>query len=616
MGWFNAQAFAAGALGELEKGMTRREDEARKYEDDQRELAKESRSEIMRRRSVVSSLVSEAKRLESLGVSKAQIQAAHSSGPSGLMELSKQVQAEVKRRGGKARLSEYDISAMIDSTAIAPKYAEMDYEEFIASSAGLSETKVGDLKAPEQSILQKFLGAGAKDRVRAKLDKEETVGGMSIYDINELARGQAYQSVIPGAYATFTPGEFYDQEAALKSWSLAKRRIDTSLDDDPEYAKLLAQQDQSAAIAYKRKKYSAFAQAQFNKYGKAAINDPVVDWKDLLGDEIFTNLTLANGGEEEVANQINTLVAASGNGKTINMSMSGGGSFSITTGLGEKAAQITLTGPNGEKVITDPKMIDEFLDELVAKGLMSQDAVNRMKNTSSPEMENILLREPIFDGDGIGLTDEGLMSKSGDFENVVTKTDPTIEEKAVSLSDDDVQLEVGDASDEFKVNGFTYEQWQNMDRAERRKRDLPVSVIGGEIGFKRFQKGLGMKLTEDVPEDIFENMSEAMLARKDVDVGTVVRIEGEDYTVGESLNQKYFEKIDDKSLPNEDGLDITKKAIKEFLTLFKSGPYDVTSEDDLYAAFADYISSSDLPREVEQNIADRLEMVAESLAGN
>tara|TARA_R110000782_G_scaffold232300_1_gene318530 strand:+ start:551 stop:2374 length:1824 start_codon:yes stop_codon:yes gene_type:complete len=607
MGWFNAQAFAAGALGELEKGMTRREDEARKYEDEQRELAKESRSEIMRRRSVVSSLVSEAKRLESLGVSKAQIQAAHSSGPSGLMELSKQVQAEVKRRGGKARLSEYDISAMIDSTAIAPKYAEMDYEEFIASSAGLSETKVGDLKAPEQSILQKFLGAGAKDRVRAKLDKEETVGGMSIYDINELARGQAYQSVIPGAYATFTPGEFYDEEAALKSWSLAKRRIDISLGEDPQYAKLLAQTDQSAAVAYKRNKYSAFAQAQFNKYGKAAINDPVVDWKDLLGDEIFTNLTLANGGEEDVAKKINTLVAASGNGKTINMSISGGGSFSITTGLGEKAAQVTLTGPNGEKVITDPKMIDEFLDGLVAKGLMSQDAVNRMKNTSSDD-DMGLPTDPVIGNEAVSLSDDDM----GLPDTPVNKS--YLEH--IKNRGKDVQLEVGDASDEFKVNGFTYEQWQNMDRAERRKRDLPVSVIGGEIGFKRFQKGLGMKLTEDVPEDIFENMGEAMLARKDVDVGTLVRIEGEDYTVGETLNQKYFEKIDDKSLPNEDGLDITKKAIKEFLTLFKSGPYDVTSEDDLYAAFADYISSSDLPREVEQNIADRLEMVAESLAGN
>jgi len=607
MGWFNAQAFAAGALGELEKGMTRREDEARKYEDEQRELAKESRSEIMRRRSVVSSLVSEAKRLESLGVSKAQIQAAHSSGPSGLMELSKQVQAEVKRRGGKARLSEYDISAMIDSTAIAPKYAEMDYEEFIASSAGLSETKVGDLKAPEQSILQKFLGAGAKDRVRAKLDKEETVGGMSIYDINELARGQAYQSVIPGAYATFTPGEFYDEEAALKSWSLAKRRIDISLGEDPQYAKLLAQTDQSAAVAYKRNKYSAFAQAQFNKYGKAAINDPVVDWKDLLGDEIFTNLTLANGGEEDVAKKINTLVAASGNGKTINMSISGGGSFSITTGLGEKAAQVTLTGPNGEKVITDPKMIDEFLDGLVDKGLMSQDAVNRMKNTSSDD-DMGLPTDPVIGNEVVSLSDDDM----GLPDTPVNKS--YLEH--IKNRGKDVQLEVGDASDEFKVNGFTYEQWQNMDRAERRKRDLPVSVIGGEIGFKRFQKGLGMKLTEDVPEDIFENMGEAMLARKDVDVGTLVRIEGEDYTVGETLNQKYFEKIDDKSLPNEDGLDITKKAIKEFLTLFKSGPYDVTSEDDLYAAFADYISSSDLPREVEQNIADRLEMVAESLAGN
>lgn len=37
---------------------------------------------------------------------------------------------------------------------------------------------------------------------------------------------------------------------------------------------------------------------------------------------------------------------------------------------------------------------------------------------------------------------------------------------------------------------YTYSQWKNMTPAERRKAGLPVSVIGGELGFKRFRSGL------------------------------------------------------------------------------------------------------------------------------
>ena len=37
---------------------------------------------------------------------------------------------------------------------------------------------------------------------------------------------------------------------------------------------------------------------------------------------------------------------------------------------------------------------------------------------------------------------------------------------------------------------YTYSQWKNMTPAERRKAGLPVSVIGGELGFKRFLTGI------------------------------------------------------------------------------------------------------------------------------
>jgi hypothetical protein len=37
---------------------------------------------------------------------------------------------------------------------------------------------------------------------------------------------------------------------------------------------------------------------------------------------------------------------------------------------------------------------------------------------------------------------------------------------------------------------YTYSQWKNMTPAERRKAGLPESVIGGELGFKRFRSGI------------------------------------------------------------------------------------------------------------------------------
>ena len=36
---------------------------------------------------------------------------------------------------------------------------------------------------------------------------------------------------------------------------------------------------------------------------------------------------------------------------------------------------------------------------------------------------------------------------------------------------------------------YTYAEWKGMSRAERKAAGLPVSVIGGEVGFKRFRTG-------------------------------------------------------------------------------------------------------------------------------
>lgn len=599
---FNPQAFAAGALGEVERGMTRREEEARKYEEEQRELAKQSRAEIQRRRSVVGSLVSEARRLESLGVTKAQIQAAHSSGPNGLMELSKQVQAEIKRRGGKARLSEYDISAMIDGSAIDPKFAEMDYEEFISRSAGLLDTTVGDLKAPERSLAQRFLGSGAKDAVRAKLDAEKTVGGMSVYDINELARSQAYQSAIPGAYATFTPDEFYDQEAALKSWSLAQRRIDTAVEKDPIYLDLVSKDRMEEALEYRRKKYAAFAQAQFNKYGASAINDPVVNWKDILGEEMYTELAIANEADEGIISAIDAGASEIiGNSTTRSFT---GGSYTLSTGLGDTVARIKLVGEKGERTIDDPQQISEFLDTLVARGEMTQQAANKLKPVT---VEGLGMAGEL---DISAITEAALGAAEEEEEmaaEVEMEVGPAITEAP------DVESISAPTAAEFKVNGVTFEEWQGMSRKERKDAGLPEGEVAGQIKFKRFQKGLGVNIASDQSAASFEDMGKAQMGISGIDVDTVVTIGGEEYKVQEALGDKYFEKVDG-GIPQAKSKEITDQATKTFLETLKNIEYSTNPDRDVDAAFAQFIFDNDLPDETIKYIEDRLDQVKAALA--
>ncbi len=608
---FNPQAFAAGALGEVEEGMTRREEEARKYEEEQRELAKQSRAEIQRRRSVVGSLVSEARRLESLGVTKAQIQAAHSSGPNGLMELSKQVQAEVKRRGGKARLSEYDISAMIDGSAIDPKFAEMDYEEFISRSAGLLDTTVGDLKAPERSLAQRFLGSGAKDAVRAKLDAEKTVGGMSVYDINELARSQAYQSAIPGAYATFTPGEFYDQEAALKSWSLAQRRIDTAVDKDPIYLDLVSEDRMEEALEYRRKKYAAFAQAQFNKYGKDAINDPVVNWKDILGEEMYTELAIANEADEGIISAIDAGASEIiGNSTTRSFA---GGSYTLSTGLGDTVARIKLVGEKGEKTIDDPQQISEFLDTLVARGEMTQEAANKLKpvttgtTVSEIEVEGLGMAGEL----DISAITEAALGAAEEEEEMAAEAEMEVG-PAITEAPDVESISAPTAA-EFKVNGVTFEEWQGMSRKERKDAGLPEGEVAGQIKFKRFQKGLGVNIASDQSAASFEDMGKAQMGISGIDVDTVVTIGGEEYRVQEALGDKYFEKVDG-GIPQAKYKEITDQAVKTFSETLKNKEYSTNPDRDVDAAFAQFIFDNDLPDETIKYIEDRLDQVKAALA--
>ena len=82
-------------------------------------------------------------------------------------------------------------------------------------------------------------------------------------------------------------------------------------------------------------------------------------------------------------------------------------------------------------------------------------------------------------------TEEGTEASTTE-EQRIDREAPTLEEPTVETPASDTVVEGTDGVE------YTYEDWQGMSRSQREAAGLPVSVIGGEIRFRRFQAGLGM----------------------------------------------------------------------------------------------------------------------------
>ena len=366
MSWFNAKSFAEGALTELNKQIDINTEEAKTYEEEQRELAKTSRRTISQRRGVVNTLVGVAKELEKLGASKAQIQAAHSSGPSGLMALHKAMMKAMDERGGKKRfMAEHDVSAMITASDMGSEFKEMEYQEFIERSMGLDQSAFGPLEVdPQQNLLQRALGFGDKAAARARLDREIVDGGMSLLDINEAAAQQAYRSAMPGSYATFSPGTVYDTEDALTTWIAAETTINRNLAKNSTYIGLLAEENPAAALKMQRKKFGAFAAAQFEKYGVKAYENAVIDWgsEAVLGPELYTELGLQFGFIDSIESSLEPVLSQEANTVTLS------NGIKITTGPNGSVISILL--PTSTEPLTNRDTIQDMLTGLRKRNIL------------------------------------------------------------------------------------------------------------------------------------------------------------------------------------------------------------------------------------------------------
>ena len=205
------QAFAESFLNRTAEGIRERTADAKSYEERQRELARTTgRAEFKKRTGLAQTLGGLGSKAKSLGATDAMVAAAIDAGPTGLVDLTKNL-SELKTSLG----ARWTPEAAQNNFEVPEAYGVMKYEpdwmtKRIRSTVGLSDPTVGDYKAKDYGMLGNLFGFNARENARVNLDSELGVGGYSMLDLNELSAQSEYEALTQGSYVNFTPLKYFD----------------------------------------------------------------------------------------------------------------------------------------------------------------------------------------------------------------------------------------------------------------------------------------------------------------------------------------------------------------------------------------------------------------------
>jgi hypothetical protein len=205
---FDWQSFATGFLERTAENIKESRGEAKAFEERQRTLAERNAQSISRRRAVANQVVGVTKMLRDNGASDKVIQAAISSKPDAIFELANKVEEASRKQGRK--LSSSDIEALIN---IPEGFSsiDLDTEAFIEKTYGLGyEGKGVTTDMPERTFMDRLTGRKQMDMARARLDREVMQGGLTAYDINQMAAQQDYESLVPGTFVSFSDAKVFN----------------------------------------------------------------------------------------------------------------------------------------------------------------------------------------------------------------------------------------------------------------------------------------------------------------------------------------------------------------------------------------------------------------------
>ena len=215
------QAFAKGFLDRSQIIMDENSEEAKEYEKRQRELADRNVGVIGKRRSTATAVLSAAKGLSNLGVSKDVIKLAIST-PGGLAKL----QTEINK--ARADLGKDWDPKLIESFVNLPEEFKnsdalqndgVSLKDFVYNTHGLTTPTLGPsvdevaVSGGKFGMFDNFFNKNAMEDARTKLSNEMIYGDMSVAQINKLSKQDEYSSQIEGAYLDYKNPKFINADA-------------------------------------------------------------------------------------------------------------------------------------------------------------------------------------------------------------------------------------------------------------------------------------------------------------------------------------------------------------------------------------------------------------------
>lgn len=219
---FDWKLFAGNFLNEVTEGIEERGEEAKKYKIQQEEAAERNQSVIRERNARARQAAQYGSQAEALLAnmpnSKAMVRQAMASGMGTIQELYEKLQEAANAPGQNGKLGQDDIEAIVNMPSIPPvdkKYIDMSLEEYAKQTYGASLGEKYVAPKDDTSLVGQLFGFGARDRAKEQLAEQEFGAGMTVAEINRLARQEEYTSLIPGATMMFTERNMFDTDKAF-----------------------------------------------------------------------------------------------------------------------------------------------------------------------------------------------------------------------------------------------------------------------------------------------------------------------------------------------------------------------------------------------------------------
>lgn len=209
---FDWMSFATGFLERTEEIRSGREEEAKQFEEEQRQAAQRNIQTISQRRAVVDRVVGYTNYLRSNGATDAQIQAAIASGPDGIVEFAESVQQAVANNNNRP-LSSDEVATLINMPR-GFTGVDMDMQEYANRTFGLYAPAQEQPEQEEFGLLDRISGRDQMARARQRLGRTPMAEDLTIEQINQLASSAEYQSLVPGTFVTYAAAPTYTRDDA------------------------------------------------------------------------------------------------------------------------------------------------------------------------------------------------------------------------------------------------------------------------------------------------------------------------------------------------------------------------------------------------------------------